>query len=196
LVAISEKLTEGQFATARGQVLAVRVFFFENAKFTAHRSPTSPMGGSIMNETPTKAKTPWHLWLVGTLSLLWNAVGAMDYVMTMTKNEEYMSAFSEEQLEYFYSFPSWVVSCWAIAVWGAVLGSLLLLLRKKLALPVFAVSLAGMVATTIYNFLMTNGLEIMGTGGAIFSAVIFAIAALLVIYSQRMAKRGALKPLV
>ena len=27
-------------------------------------------------------KTPWHLWVVGVLTLLWNAVGATSYTMT------------------------------------------------------------------------------------------------------------------
>jgi hypothetical protein len=27
--------------------------------------------------------TPWHLWLVGVLALLWNSFGAFDYVMTI-----------------------------------------------------------------------------------------------------------------
>jgi len=34
----------------------------------------------------------------------------MDYVMTQTKNEAYMSGFTPEQLAFFYSFPAWVVS--------------------------------------------------------------------------------------
>ncbi len=52
--------------------------------------------------------TPLHLWIVGALSLLWNAVGAFDYLMTQTRNQAYMSDFTPEQLEYFYGFPAWV----------------------------------------------------------------------------------------
>lgn len=141
----------------------------------------------------TAIKTPWHLWVVGVVTLLWNAMGGMDFTMTMTKNEEYMSAFTEEQLEYFYGFPSWLIFFWAVAVWASVLGSVLLLFRSKLAVPVFLASFIAMVVTTIYNFGMTNGLEIMGTGGAIFSAVIFVIALLLVLYSRAMARKGVLR---
>ena len=77
-------------------------------------------------------KTPWHLWVVGLISLLWNAMGVLDYVMTMSKNEAYLSEFTQEQLDYFFSFPTWVVVSWTVAVWGSLLGSLLLLLRKRL----------------------------------------------------------------
>ena len=63
-----------------------------------------------------------------------------DYLATKLQLDFYMSQFSEEQLEYFYGFPAWATSGWAIAVWGALLGSILLLLRTRWALWAFVVS--------------------------------------------------------
>lgn len=137
--------------------------------------------------------TPWHLWLVGVLALLWNGIGAFDYLMTQTRNASYMSQFTPEQLAYFYAFPSWVVSSWALSVWGAVLGSVLLLLRKRWAVTVFGVALATMVITTIYNFGLTSGADVMGTFGVIFSVVIFAIAVALFLYARHLASLGVLR---
>src|SRR3546814_16425474 len=76
------------------------------------------------------AKTPVHLWAVGVLSLLWNAVGAFDYMMTKLGNADYLSAFTPEQIAYFQGFPLWANIGWAFGVWGSVLGSILLLARK------------------------------------------------------------------
>jgi small basic protein len=112
--------------------------------------------------------------------------------MTQTQNEAYMGQFTAEQLEYFNGFPAWLVFFWALATWGSVLGSILLLLRKKLAAPVFLASFMSMVITAVHNFLLTNGLEVMGTGGAIFSAVIFVVALGLWLYARAMAERGVL----
>ena len=138
--------------------------------------------------------TPWHLWLVGVLALLWNSVGAFDYVMTETRNASYMGTFTREQLAYFYGFPMWVVAAWALSVWGGVLGAVLLLLRKRLAVPVFGVSLATMVLTSFYNLVLTNGLAIMGgAGGLVFSAVIFVIAVALLMYARSLARIGVLR---
>ena len=138
-------------------------------------------------------KARWHFWLIGIVALLWNAMGAMDYVMTQTRNEQYMSAFTPEQLEYFYSFPAWAVAAWAIAVWGGVLGSVLLLLRRQAAVWVFLASLVAMIFTTIYSYVLSDGLTVFADPGShAFSAVIFAGALGLFIYARTMQKRGVL----
>lgn len=138
-------------------------------------------------------KTPVHLWIVGILALLWNAVGAFDFLATQIRLESYMSQFSAEQLDYFYAFPIWVVVAWGVATWGSLLGSLSLLLRKAWAVWLFGAAIAGMVISTIYNFVITNGIEIMGAVGAIFTAVIWVIALLLFFYARAMARRGVLR---
>jgi hypothetical protein len=150
------------------------------------------MSEAVATGGATRSKAPVHLWIVGILALLWNAMGAFDYLATEMELEAYMSQFTEEQLAYFYGFPAWVVAAWAIAVWGGLLGSIGLLLRKSWSVWVFALSIVGMVITTIYNFGMTNGAEIMGTGGAIFSALIFIIALFLFFYSRKWGATGVL----
>jgi len=137
--------------------------------------------------------TPWHLWVIGAIAVLWNAMGAFDYVMTETRNAAYMSAFTPEQLAFVYGFPAWVIAAWAIAVWGGILGALLLLLRRRLAVWVFLVSLVAMVVTTIHNYVLSDGLEIFADAGSqAFTAVIFVIALGLFIYSRAMHNRGVL----
>ncbi len=145
------------------------------------------------NRETVVGSTPWHLWVVGVVSLLWNGMGAVDYVMTETRNAEYMKQFTEAQREYFESFPSWVVCFWALAVWGGALGSVLLLARRRLAAPVFLASLGAMVVTTLYNFVLSDGLEIMGPVGVGFSALIFVLAVLFCVYARAMAARGVLR---
>lgn len=147
----------------------------------------------MSQEQAAAVRTPWHLWVIGIVALLWSAVGAMDYLMTQTHNEEYMSQFTPEQLEFFYGFPAWVVAAWAFAVWGGVLGSILLLMRRKLAVWVFLVSLIGMVITTIHNYGLSNGFEVVGgVVPLIFTAVIFAFSVFLYLYSRGLHKRGVL----
>jgi len=139
------------------------------------------------------ARAPRHLWVIGILAVLWSAVGAFDYTASQLRIESYMSQFPPEQLEYFYGFPAWSVAAWAVGVWGSLIGSLGLLLRKSWAVWVFGASIAGLALTTLYNFVLSDGLSIMGSGAAVFTAVIWIIALFLFFYARAMAKRGALR---
>jgi hypothetical protein len=131
--------------------------------------------------------------VVGTLGLLWSAIGAFDYVMTQTKNATYMSAFTPEQLAFSYGFPAWVVAAWAIAVWGGVLGSVLLLMRSRLAAWVFLASLVGLLLTTFRNYVLSNGLEIFGDAGSqVLTVVIFLASLALFLYARARGKRRVL----
>jgi hypothetical protein len=144
-----------------------------------------------MNETTRTA--PRHFWIVSVLSLLWNAMGAFDYSATQLRLDWYMSAFTPEQLEYFSSFPAWAVACWAIGVWGALLGSIALLLRRRWAVWAFGASILGMVFTSIYNFGLTDGIRLMGPGAIAFTAVIWVVGLFLFFYARAMAKRAVLR---
>ena len=138
-------------------------------------------------------RTPAHLWFVGVLALLWNGIGAFDYLATRMKLDLYMSQFTEVELAYFYGFPAWAVAGWAFGVWGAVAGSVGLLVRRRWSPWAFAVSLAGMVVSSVYTLGMSDGAEVMGSGGLVFSAVIWLVAVLLLAYSWRQSARGVLR---
>jgi hypothetical protein len=148
-------------------------------------------GAAGMNQATTRA--PRHLWIVGTLAVLWNAVGAFDYTATKLRLESYMSQFTPEQLAYFYGIPLWAVATWAIAVWGALLGSVGLLLRRRWATWAFGASIVGMVLTGIHSFLLSDGLAVMGQEVLVFTAVIWVIAFALFFYARAMAGRGVLR---
>jgi hypothetical protein len=121
-------------------------------------------------------------------------MGALDYTMTETRNASYMKDFTPEQLAYFYGFPKWVIATWALSVWGGVAGSVALLLRRRWAVFVFAVSLAMMVLTFIHNYVLTDGFTVMGGVSAlVFTLTIVAVGVVLVVYSRWLVCRGVLR---
>jgi hypothetical protein len=138
-------------------------------------------------------KVPRHLWIVGVLAVLWNAMGAMDYTATQFRVEAYLSGYTPEQLAYFFGFPAWAVATWAIAVWSSLVGSVGLLLRKAWSVWLFGISIVAMVITGIYNFGLSEGIALMGTGAVAFTAVIWIVAFSLFFYARAMAKRGVLR---
>lgn len=143
-------------------------------------------------EGEARRGTPIHLWIVGILALLWNLMGAWDYLATQLELEFYMSKFTEEQLNYFYSYPAWTVAGWATAVWVSVVASVGLLLRKKWALWAFVISFVGLLVSSLYTLVLTNGLEVMGSAGAIFTVIIYVIEIGLILYSWFLIKKGVL----
>ncbi|MGB5294107.1 MAG: hypothetical protein WBP34_04060 [Thermoanaerobaculia bacterium] len=142
--------------------------------------------------TGARPKVPIHLWIVGVLALLWNFMGAFDYLATQLKLASYMGQFTQEQLDYFYGIPAWAVSGWAIAVWIGLVGTVGLLLRRKWSVLAFAVSLAGLAISSIYTLILSDGLKIMGGTGTIMTVLIWVISIFLVWYSKQQAKAGVL----
>lgn len=140
-------------------------------------------------------KTPIHLWIVGVLSLLWNAGGAFDYFMSQTKNPDYMAQLSPEQMAFLDNVPMWFEASWAIGVWFSVLGSLLLLVRSRFARTAFALSLAGLVVSSVYTYGLAEQrtFEAGGTAALIFTIIIPIVLILLLIYSRAMTRKGVLR---
>ncbi len=140
-------------------------------------------------------KTPWHLWLVGVVSLLWNGFGGYDFIMSTTQGETYWraSGMTQPMIDYYNAMPTWMYGPWIIGVWGAVIGSILLLLRNKLAVPAFALSLLGAAASLIYGLMNPMpGLPPAMAMMAYMPWVILVIAALLLWYAWTMRKKGVL----
>ena len=141
-----------------------------------------------------QARTPAHVWIVGVLATLWNAFGAFDYVMTQTNNETYLSQFTAEERAFFDSFPAWMEAFWALGVWGALIGSLLLLVRSRYAVHAFGISLVGIVVGMGYQYLAMEAPESMMSGAMAFVPwVILVVGIALLVYARKQAARGVLR---
>lgn len=139
-------------------------------------------------------KTPMHLWIVGVISLLWNAGGAYDYVMTQTQNAAYLDMLSDAQKAFLDAGPVWFEAAWAVGVWFSVIGSLLLLLRSRFAGGAFGLSFAGLAVSSVYSFILADrsALE-MSVARIGFTAAIFVVLLVLWTYARAMTRRGVLR---
>lgn len=145
-------------------------------------------------EDIVRLRTPAHLWIVGILATLWNAIGAFDYLMTQTRNAAYLSQFTADEQVWFDSFPLWADAFWALAVWGGLAGSLLLLARRRVAVAAFLVSLAGMFVGLGYQLTASSVPASLATGAmSIFPYVIIALGVALLLYARAMAAKGLLR---
>lgn len=149
----------------------------------------------MADTTAPAGKTPWHLWVVGIVSLLWNAIGAMDFIMTHIKPDVWLKSFTPEQVGYIQGFPLWSVVAWGVGTMGSFLGSVLLLLRQGAAFHLFAASLVGALFTSLYSYGLSDGLKIMGGGAGMiaFNATIIALTVAQLVYAKNMRHRGVLR---
>jgi uncharacterized membrane protein len=150
---------------------------------------------------PGAVTTPWHLWAVGILSLLWNGFGAYDYIMSQLRDPAYLEATMgpmgitvEESIAFLDSFPVWASALWAIGIWGSVLGSVLLLMRSRHAATAFLVSLLGAVLSFAYQF--TIDLPPQMADSAMTKIMPFVIVGAVLLqwwYARRQAANGVLR---
>ncbi len=140
-------------------------------------------------------RTPIHLWIVGIVTTLWNAIGVTDYTMTQTRNPTWMAQMSPEQVAWFENAPMLAHASWAFGVWGALLGSILLLMRSRFAIWAFALSLAGLAVNTAFQMAkpMPAAPHMDSTVDLLLHAAIWIIAIFLLVYALRMRSRGVLR---
>ena len=140
-----------------------------------------------MNEA---TKTPWHLWAVGILTLLWNAVGIFSYLMTHLNRLEDLG-MTPDQIAFFNSFPAWSNALWAMGVWGAFIGSVLILFRSRWAVTSVAISVVGLIGTTIYqNFMIEVPAELQSLP---LNVMIWVTTLFMLWYARRMTAEGVLR---
>ncbi|MFY0630872.1 MAG: hypothetical protein JXR05_10860 [Flavobacteriaceae bacterium] len=129
-------------------------------------------------------------WVVGVIALVWNLLGVSAYLMQAYKTESFMEMYDPEQLEIINNMPVWATAAFGIAVFGGALGSLVLLLRKKLASMLFMLSFIGIIVQFIYNFFIANSMEVYGPGALIMPLLTIVIGLFLIVYSKNCVRKG------
>jgi hypothetical protein len=138
-------------------------------------------------------RTPWHLWVIGTIGTLWSAMGVVSFLLTRLNVEAVMSRFPPQQRAYFASFPLWLVAFWALGVFAGVIGCLLLLGRSRFAVPVLLAALIGVIVSNLGGLFLLGGLEVMRETGAVGVTLFpIVVAALLAYYAWAMSRKGVL----
>ena len=145
-------------------------------------------------------KAPWHLWVVGLVSLLWNAFGGYDYTMSQLRDRAYLEATmgplgmsADQAIAFLDSFPVWANALWALGVWGSLAGSILLLLRSRFAATAYLVSLIGAVLSFAYQFTIELPPQMDTPMSKIMPLVIIAAVVLQWWYARTQKAAGVLR---
>lgn len=97
---------------------------------------------------PNTARRPLWLVLPATAALVWNVFGLWQFggFLTQTTDSLMAQGMTEAQALAYNGMPAWVTLAFAVGVIAGTLGTALLVLRRRAALAVLGVSLAGYIA--------------------------------------------------
>ena len=129
-------------------------------------------------------------WIIGVVALVWNALGVMQYLGLAYMTDEVRAALPEAERALYENIPTWVTAAFAIAVFGGLIGSAFLLMKKKLARPMFLISLIAIVVQMSYNLFMSKAAEVYEPGSIVMPIVVILIGVFLLMYSKKTIAKG------
>ena len=138
------------------------------------------------------ARPRGYRW-VAILALLWNLVGLAMFWMQVTMDETRLASLDEVERQIYLATPPWLNLAFAFAVIGGVLGALGLLLRRRWAVPMFAVSLLALLVQFGGAYLVTPAWQAYGVAGLAMPGLVLVIALALLVYSRRWRTSGWLR---
>lgn len=146
-----------------------------------------------MNDLVGPVKPPTWFWVAAVLGLAWNVFGVVQFLGSINPTAESLAArgMTPDQAAVYMSIPAWMNIAFAIGVFGGLIGSGLLLMRKSAARQVLLASLAGYIVLYIGD--ITHGVfAALGAPQIIILTIVVAIAAALLWLAHATQRRGHL----
>ena len=134
--------------------------------------------------------TPWHLWVVALLTLFWNGSGAVTIVMAQRGGRLDLNS---NEIAYYADQPFWFVLATDLALVLPIAAAVALLLRRRSAAWLFALSLVTLAANNAYDVAAGTSLALMDPGWRTLTIVLTTLALLQFAYAWTMKTRGVLK---
>ena len=148
---------------------------------------TSPAEPSAVESVPT-----WFR-VVLILALLWYLMDTAAFFMRINMTDEMVQAMPENQRHLYANIPTWVNVVFACEVFGGTLGCIGLLLRKALALPLFIISIVGVLGQTTNIWFLTDAISAMGTSAIVMPPVAIVIGVGMILLTRSAIAKGWLR---
>jgi hypothetical protein len=144
-------------------------------------------------QTRSGPARPRAYWLLAILALVWNLAGLAMFWTQVNMAGSRLATLAEADRQIFLATPPWVNVAFAFAVIGGVLGTLCLLLRRRWAVPMFAVSLLAVLVQFGGAYLVTPAWQAYGAAGLAMPGLVLVVALGLLAYSRRWRAIGWLR---
>jgi hypothetical protein len=123
-------------------------------------------------------------------SLLFMLLGCVTYVMHVTADP---ASLPLDQRSVYEAEPLWVTASYAVAVWAGLLGTALLVIRRKFAQPLLLVSLAAVLAWLAGLILVPDLRETISANDLAVAIVVAAITWTIFWFARHSGQRAWLR---
>jgi hypothetical protein len=144
-------------------------------------------------ENIDKTSPPIWFWVISIIALLWYLMDTSAFFMRVFMTDETLLAMPEHQRLHFQNIPLWVNIVFAFEVFGGTLGCIGLLLRKKWALPLFIVSIVGVLSQTTYIYFLSDSITTVGMTAVVMPLVAILIGIGLITLAKSSKSKGWLR---
>jgi hypothetical protein len=134
-------------------------------------------------------KPPTSFYIIGAVFLIWNLIGLLFYYQQMTLTPEALANMGPEIAAFMNATPVWANAGYAIAVNAGVVASILLLLRKFWAFPLYVVSFLGVLTQDFDAFVLRDVAAVWGSGAYYLPSIVILICIAEIGYSRSVANR-------
>ena len=141
----------------------------------------------------TQNKPNALFWVIAIVALLWNLLGLSEFIKSAFFVEMYAETYTELQMESMRNAPMWINIVFGISTITGVLASIMLLLKKKVAIQLFGISVLAVIAQTLGGNLALDTIDIFGVGQAlVFPSVIVLLDLFFYWFSTYSHKKGCI----
>ena len=132
-------------------------------------------------------------WIIAGLLLVWSLIGDAVYLAQTTADLNELAKTDPGTARAFAEMPDWAWSAYAIAVWVGTLAAIALLLRRRIAVPLYAVSLVAVLVQFGWSFFGSDIIASKGASAAAFPLFIIAVGAFSLWFAYSKAQQGLLR---
>ena len=140
-----------------------------------------------------KASPPAWFRVIAVVALLWFLMDISAFFMRVLMTEEGLNAVPANQQHLYRNMPLWVNIVFAGEVFGGALGSVGLLIRKRWALPLFVVSILGVVSQTFHIWIRSDAISVMGVFAVVAPLVAILIGVGMIVLTKSAIAKGWLR---
>jgi len=144
-------------------------------------------------ESSDKTSPPVWFWVISIIALLWYLMDMSAFSMRVLMTDDFIKAMPENQQHLYRNMPLWVNIVFAGEVFGGALGCVGLLLRKKWALPLFVVSILGVLSQTLHVYFLSDAVSTLGTPAVVMPLLAILIGIGMIVLAKSAIPKGWLR---